>query len=277
MEAEEKNADVSPTPEVDETPTTQEVAELEETNDQEFDDSGQEQVEVEENSPSNTDTELATETNFADKFKKKQSKEENAEWARKRRAEQQAKTQAEEAEKKAYIKGLIDSVDGINPYTNEKIETEEDVEEFKLMREIDKNGDDPLADYHKYLKKQKQEKQEIKAKEFDYVADRKLFEEKHPDIDVKSLVEDKDFANFAEGLIGIAPLSSIFDKYVEINNTIQKKVKEQVKVEMSKKISSTGSLRQTQNTNTKISFNDLSDDEFEKIVQKARNGELRRR
>ena len=71
----------------------------------------------------------------------KQSAEQNRENARRRR----------EAEKEALIRRtreqtIIEALDGQNPYTGEEMKDSLDVEEYLAMKEIYKNGGDPVSD-----------------------------------------------------------------------------------------------------------------------------------
>ena len=251
------------------------VADLEneEVNNNEFDDSDENEENSEdkqESSKSNTDTEPTEKTSFADKFKKKQTKEENADYAQKRREAQALK----EREDQAYRKGLIDAVGGVNPYTDEPIETQADIDEYLLMKKIDKDGGDPITDYHRYLKKEKNQRETKSESTFDYKADKKSFEEQYPDTDLNLLINDEEFKSFADGLVGKIPLATIFKKFLGVKSNISSRVKEKVQTEMAKKVSSPGSLRKTSEKKV-LSYSEMSDDDFEKMIQKAKNGELR--
>lgn len=248
------------------------VADLEndEVNGNEFDDSDENEEYSEDSSKSNTDTEQTENTSLADKFKKKQTKEENADYARKRREAQALK----EKEDQAYRKGLIDAVGGVNPYTNEPIENQADIDEYLLMKKIDKDGGDPITDYHKYLKKERSQKETKSESTFDYKADKKAFEEQYPDTDLNLLINDEEFKSFADGLVGKIPLATIFTKYLGVKSNISSKVKQGVKTEMAKKVSSPGSLSKPSEQKT-LNYETMSDADFEKMIQKAKNGELK--
>ena len=83
-----------------------------------------------------------TEEKDSKKDKPKQSKEKNREFAEKRRAEKATREETE-------LKVLKEFV-GKNPFTNTPIETLRDVKVYKTMKQIEKNGGDPVQDYHKY-------------------------------------------------------------------------------------------------------------------------------
>ena len=74
---------------------------------------------------------------------KTQTKEQNSENARRRReAERQAELKKVEAETRE--KAIIEVLNGKNPFTNEPMKDHADVEEYLLMKEIEKNGGDPV-------------------------------------------------------------------------------------------------------------------------------------
>ena len=171
--------------------------------------------------------------------KPKQSKEKNKEFAEKRRAE---KHRAEETE----LKVLKEYV-GKNPYTGDPIETLRDVKVYKTMKQIEKNGGDPIQDYHKYAGLEEQQaidsekaRAEKIAKEVDE------FRSAHPDVDLNNLNQDKDFMKFANKLIGKVPLVDVYDAYSSIKNDITANAEETAKKEIARKIAkentSTGSL-----------------------------------
>lgn len=95
---------------------------------------------------------------------KTQTKEQNSENARRRReAERQAELKRVEAATRE--KAIIETLNGKNPYTNGEMKDHADVEEYLLMKEIEKNGGDPLADFSKYQKEKQRKKAEETAKE----------------------------------------------------------------------------------------------------------------
>lgn len=150
-----------------------------------------------------------------------QSKEQNAEYARKRR----------EAERRAEIERvrmetIIEATGGINPYTNEEIKDKADVEEYLLQKKIDKEGGDPITDYSKYQKKQRRDEdgraEKEKATEQWYAEDRANFVKKYPDINISSLSRDARFMDYADGKIGKKPLADIYAGYLKFTKADEK-------------------------------------------------------
>ncbi len=154
-----------------------------------------------------------------------EEKARNAEEARKRR-EREKQEAIEKAEIDA-IRGLYDT----NPYTNEPIESKEDVEEFKLMRMIEKDGGDPVQDYSKYLKKYNKEKaaqiEEQRKDEEHRQNDVTDFQNAHPDVNLPELLKNEDFALFSEGKLGSVPLKKIYEDFTKFTSKYNSKTEEE--------------------------------------------------
>ena len=166
-----------------------------------------------------TDTKEAEETPKAKEEVKPQ--QDNSENARLRReAERQAEL------KKARYDAIKEAVDGVNPFTNQPIEDDIDVEEYLAMKEIKKQGGDPLTDYSKYHKdKQKEEAKiaEQKLKDEEWIEnDYKDFKSKHPEVNLEKLALDTAFMQFAEELVGKKPMAEIYDSYQDLVSKIRK-------------------------------------------------------
>lgn len=201
---------------------------------EDFTDTESEETEVEENKP----TEEETETKEG-KDKPKQSKEKNKIFAEKRRAEKIAREETELSILKEFV--------GKNPYTNEPIETLRDVKVYKTMKQIEKNGGDPVQDYHKYagLDEQKaidSEKTRVEQIKKD-VSD---FKTAYPNIDLNELNKDKDFVAFSNKMLGKVPLKDIYDAFNSVRNSLKVSAEETAKKELARKIAkdntSTGSI-----------------------------------
>lgn len=166
-----------------------------------------------------TDTKEAEETPKAkEEVKPQQDNSENA--RRRREAERQAEL------KKARYDAIKEAVDGVNPFTNQPIEDDIDVEEYLAMKEIKKQGGDPLTDYSKYHKdKQKEEAKiaEQKLKDEEWIEnDYKNFKSKHPEVNLEKLALDTAFMQFAEELVGKKPMAEIYDSYQDLVSKIRK-------------------------------------------------------
>lgn len=174
--------------------------------------------------------------------KPKQSKEKNKEFAEKRRAE---KLKAEETE----LKVLKEYV-GKNPYTGEPIETLRDVKVYKTMKNIEKQGGDPIQDYHKYAGLEEQQAiDNEKSKTERIKKDVDDFRKAYPDVNLNELNNDKDFVKFSDKLLGKVSLKDVYEAYSSIKGDIKAVAEETAKKDIAKKIAkentSVGSLSAT--------------------------------
>lgn len=153
-----------------------------------------------------------------------QSREQNAENARRRR-EQERRSELDEVRNKA----VIDALGGKNPYTGGEMKDAADVREFLVMREIEKNGGDPVGDYSKHQKERERAERDRAQKEEQkrtwYQNDRAAFLAKYPSVDIGTLIENKSFRDFAEGKVGERPLSEIYESYLAMTGEIEAEAK----------------------------------------------------
>lgn len=191
-------------------------------------------------------------------LKKKQQEEYNREQARLRRE----KERQQELEKRE-LETAIRITGGVNPFTNEKIEDRADLDEFYLMKEIEKNGGDPLADFAKYQKQKRKEGKDITIKqemsEEQARKDWQDFTVAHPDISIKDLMADENFVDYADGKIGNKPLAQIYDGYKKL--TAKQEVKPEFKKPETVK-QTPGSLGTPPATNSDI----YSKDNYDKLI-----------
>lgn len=202
-------------------------------------------------------------TDQSEDKKQKQSRQENSRQAQLRR--ERENKEREDREKKiqqeAFLKGQLEQTK-INTFTNEKIEDEHDLKIFNLQKKIEQEGGDPINDLPKYFAKmQREEKQELaKQKEQEIASRNKInkdieeFKEAYPDVDVKELLEDKDFSEFADDLLDKSSLKSLYDKYRKF---IQKEEMKEEKESRKK-----GSSPSSSSNGQKDSDWELSDEEI---------------
>lgn len=184
-----------------------------------------------------------------DPKKQPQSRERNAEEARKRReAEKQA------AVNKARIEAILEATDGVNPYTNEPMKDSDDVEEYLNMRKIEKEGKDPIADYAAWTKAQararKAEQEEREKQEAQVKDDLESFRKAHPDINTKDLFADKSFADYAEGKLGSKPLMQIYEGYQKLMGGARKAEQEKAAQALANSRATPGSVQSQPNGET---------------------------
>ncbi len=155
--------------------------------------------------------------------KPKQSAEEN-------RAQAQRRREREALISDVRTKAIIETLGGKNPWSGEEMKDAADVEEYLIMKQIEKDGGDPLADFSKYRKKQDREAAEKTRKEAEtrewYESDRKAFIEKHPDVELRKLLSDERFRDYAEGKVGRRPLTEIYEGYRSFVGKTDEKARE---------------------------------------------------
>ena len=156
---------------------------------------------------------------------KKQSAEVNREYARRRR-ESEHKRKLEETR----VNTVIETLGGVNPFTSEAMTDAADVEEYLLMKRIEKDGGDPIADYAKYRKREDKEGAKTAKEEADkaewYASDRAAFTKAHPDVKLSELLSDKGFQRYADGKVGKMPLTEIYAGYREIVGSVEGKARD---------------------------------------------------
>lgn len=184
--------------------------------------------------------------------KKVQAPEINSEYARKRR-----EVEKEKALQLAREQAIIETLKGINPYTGEPIKDSVDVKEYLTMREIEEKGGDPLADFSKFQKQKAKELKEKEIKELEQEEwidkDKDDFVAKYPEVDLEELVSDKTFRIFAEGKVGVRPMTEIYEAFQNLNKTYEQKAKEKAARILANANASPGSLKGT-NANNDIFY-----------------------
>ena len=240
------------------------------------------------------DVDFENDTNDAEVEKTKQTKEENAKFAKERRekaqkekAEKEAKEQKELELQKLRYDTIKDTLGGINPYTKEKIEDNYDVEEYLTMKEMEKQGLDPVQDYASYIKQkqrtdnQKKIEQAQKVDKEQWIKnDRQEFVDKYPDVDLNSLINDPMFEKFAYGKVGNIPMASIYEDYQSLMNEVNKKAKDNAARMIANRQSSAGALNSETTETTYYTFEqlkNLSKEEVRRNYDKVIESEKRLR
>lgn len=228
-------------------------------------------------------TETSTETTEEET---KQSSEDNK-FARQARlrAEKEAEAKIAQARKEAYEQGLqqgkIQSYIGKqNPYTGETIKDELDVQEYLDMYQLDTEGQDPINGYRELQKKKARDEAEkkIKAEEENkqkqwYEDDTKDFLNKYSHEKLQELTKDEDFNMFANGKIGKVPLAQIYDDYQKFISKYEKKSVQTAKQLVANNNATPGALEEGEPK--ELNWETMSKEQFEKYLERAKNGELR--
>lgn len=195
-----------------------------------------------------------------------------------KRREREAKEQAirEKIERESYRKGIVDAVGGVNPYTGEKIQDEADVDEYLLMKKLDKEGKDPIEDYAAAVKGEKRAKAEQAQAEKNRREEIAEFSKRYPSVDLTALLQDPRFGKFAGKRVQNESLANVYADYLEFTQgeeaIIERKAAVKAKQAEMKKRVSPGSL-QGDGTNAPNKFvKDMSDAEFEKHLARVKMG-----
>ena len=215
-----------------------------------------------------------------------QTKEDNkyARLARKQ-AEEKAQKEIERVRKEAYEQGLAQGkvqsyIGKQNPYTGETIKDDYDVQEYLDMFELDSNGEDPINGYRELQKQRAREEAEEKLKLEEenkqkkwYEDDTKDFVDKYSAEKLNELSKDKDFELFANGKLGSVPLAQIYEDYQKLISKYEKKSVATAKQIMANNTNTPGAIHEVEIK--ELDWNNMSSDQFEKYIRKAKDGELK--
>ncbi len=263
---------------VTETETTQDETEFTGTSEQETDSA---EPLAEENVEEKSENE---ETSVSEKEKTSEQKhglpdEEHAQ----KRIVREAKEKAlrDRIAKENYRKGLIDAIGGVNPYTGKEIKDDVDVEEYLLMNKLSKEGKDPVADYSEAQKETKRAETAKEAEAQNARSQLEEFMELYPNVDVSKLLSDVRFSKFAGKRVDKGEdLKTVYADYLsftaDVENEANKKAEVKAFNTAAKKKASPGSLASAADAK-EISYEDMSDEAFEREIARAKRGELKKR
>jgi len=265
MENSEKMLDVAE-PTMEETETTETVPEGNtEIN--------EEELEFTDNSEPDKQEEALKETENIET----QSKEENSKFAEvRRKAEAEAELKFKSKVEEAYQKGKMESFIGkVNPYTQTVIKDKTDIQVYENMYALEQLGKDPVADYAGYIAdkqreelKIKEEQEKLKKEAENDIAE---FTEKYPDVNLNELLEDETFKDYIEGKR--KPLTTLYENFQKMENKFRNKGVEVAKQTIANSQATPGSLGNGSDVQT--DYQSMSSAEFEKVIQRAKDGELR--
>lgn len=212
---------------------------------------------------------------------KKQSKQVNEYFKKLRLSQKKNEKPTDLSYEQGRIKGILEAVNNTNPYTNEKIEDNEDIQEFLIMKQMKEKGLDPVEDYSKYLKKLAREDRASKGKKADEAVfiqnDLKTFTERYPNKKLDEVMQDENFIAFASVSLGKVPIADLYDNYEKFMSNAKtqnaKEIETQINKSKARKKSSSGALG-TSNGQKPIDYANLSDTELEKMIARAKAGQL---
>lgn len=184
---------------------------------------------------------------------KSQTDGKSAENARRRREQQTReaiRTAQEKARAEERVSSIIEALDGKNPYNGADMKDAADVEVFLTMKRIKAAGGDPVADYARARADADRESarraaDDQRAREDQrrwYEEDRAAFERAHPDVKLSDLLDDGDFADYAEGKVGKRPLADIYDGYTRMQQRYSQAAEEKAAQALANARASAGSI-----------------------------------
>lgn len=267
MEESEKNLEVAETS----ADVTEEVAGVEETPQQEVPEFTDSQAEE------STDN-FKEETEDSQAEESGQSAEENSKFAAiRRKAEEEAQKKIQEAETKAYEKGRLEAYKGkINPYTNTPIVDTSDIEIYEMMYKLEQDGKDPINDLPNAITDRRRKEQQALAEEHERStkARREIeeFQTKYPDVNVQELLNDSFFNDYISGKN--KPLTDLYEGFNNFKNAFRNSAVNVAKQTIANSQSSPGSLSSGGEDPT-LDFSKMSSEEFQRYVQRAKDGELK--
>ena len=148
------------------------------------------------------------------------------------------------------------------------------------MFELDSNGEDPINGYRELQKQRAREEAEEKLKLEEenkqkkwYEDDTKDFVDKYSAEKLNELSKDKDFELFANGKLGSVPLAQIYEDYQKLISKYEKKSVATAKQIMANNTNTPGAIHEGEIK--ELDWNNMSSDQFEKYIRKAKDGELK--
>jgi len=268
----------TPTEQVEGTPTTTNAEGEDEPN---FEDGSQDDENTEEPKKNEKNQKNdASNTNNANAQKRLELKAKREKEKEERRIAEEQKKREREITLKAYK----DATGSLNRFTNEPIEDEDDVEEYKIMLQLEKEGKDPIEDYPKYIKEQRRKERLEEQKKLDEQRslNEKMEQEKiefdklYGDGALEKAFSDEEFIKFAKDMIdeGTTPRTAYkyflnYKKEKEnINNEIEAKAQDLAIEKDARRQASSGSLSGGNMSRPKT-INELSDEEFRALQERA--------
>lgn len=228
------------------------------------------------------DSDTAEEEESNEDKKKKPSRDKEREYAKKRRE------QREREIKDSYFKGVKTAIGDYNPYTNEKMETDEDIQTYLDMKEMEKKGLDPTnsTDYIKFMREktkleaeQKQLEEKVNTKMNTEIAE---FKAKYPNVDINALISTD--ANWNKAILPqVAQGRTLLEAYEAVNALIQERVQteannladEKAKKQVQNTLASTGSLTDGEEPLTSgntVNIRQMSNEQFKEYWKNKYGG-----
>lgn len=201
--------------------------------------------------------------------KKAAEAKKNSDFAEKRRAKEAQEREAK-LKKEAKTQAELEVIKK-NPYTEEPIEDEEDLKVYKLMKEIDDEGGDPIADLPKRIAKIERDKVKAETEKANKIKEEVAdLRRAYPDVDMRALGNDQELLDLADEKQGRWTLTECYE-YLTMKRAKAEAKKEEQKEDKSvkenakkvTKVPSSNSNGGKKETST--DYMEMSDEEFLKL------------
>lgn len=251
-----------------------------------FDDED-ESSEEDEESEKEEDKEESDEDEESEEDKKeKEEKAKNAKAAERRRKREQAKKDRDAREAKIREEAAVQAELGIlkvNPFTDEPIVDAEDLKIYKIQKQLDDEGKDPINDLPKRLaelarqetKKAKEQEEnaqkEQKARADKINAEIKELVTKYPNVNTAELANDPLFQKCLEGRAGRWSQVEIYELYLREKSQAEKQAEDEKKKDTveknAKKMSNPPSSNSNGSTPSQKEVDEMTPEEFERYFE----------
>lgn len=216
-------------------------------------------------------------------------KEKNAKEAERRRKREKAQKERAEREAKIREEATLNAELGIlkvNPYTEEPIEDAEDLKIYKIQKELDDEGKDPINDLPKRMAenarksakeaKERQESEEREKTELNKKVNEEIAElrKAYPKVNLSELANDDLFKECLMGRAGRWTQVEIYELYLQKKATAENKAKEDAAKktieEGAKKISNPPSAN-ARGSSPQKTIEEMTNEEFERYFKDKYN------
>lgn len=216
-------------------------------------------------------------------------KEKNAKAAERRRKREKAEKERTEREAKIREEATLNAELGllkVNPYTEEPILDAEDIKIYKLQKELEDEGKDPINDLPKRIaenarkaakeakerqEREEQEKQEVTRKVNEDIAELK---KAYPNVNLNELAGDELYKECLKGRAGRWTQVEIYELYLRKKAEITKKAEEEAAKkateEAAKKMSNPPSAN-ARGSSPQKTIDDMTKEEFDRYFREKYN------
>ena len=134
---------------------------------------------------------------------------------------------------------------------------------------MDKKGLDPVEDYAEYVKQKRREERQAEIQKNQQAMeteqrnrdDVKAFLQKYDQTTAEKLFQNKDFLAFSDGLLGVIPLTTIYEKFLGTQMNIESQAERLAMQKDARRQASSGGLTENP-TPARKKFSEMTSEEF---------------